>query len=220
MAKRKIAQITPHETKFGRLAVVAPAEPFMWKGKRHGAQWKCVCDCGAETVQRQCHLVTGRVVSCGCHRDEMTAVRNRKRDPALLWTPEYVAWGNMLSRCRNPNNPAWEHYGGKGITVCQQWQDSFDQFFADVGLRPSARYSLDRIDGTKGYEPGNVRWATLSEQARNKPFRRYLFNGKKACLADIADASKLPKSLIKHRLSRGLDPDEAVSRPRMKNQFG
>jgi hypothetical protein len=81
-------------------------------------------------------------------------------------TVEYIAWSAMRLRCSNPNTKHFEHYGGRGITVCARWENSYENFLADMGRRPSGR-SLDRIDNNLGYEPGNVRWATRAEQACN-----------------------------------------------------
>lgn len=85
--------------------------------------------------------------------------------------PLYERWGSMWSRCSNPNVPCWDRYGGRGITVCERWRD-FRLFVADMGEPPSSKHSLDRIDNDGNYEPGNVRWATASEQARNRAPRR------------------------------------------------
>lgn len=82
-------------------------------------------------------------------------------------TPEYVAWKNMRARCNRPNHPDYANYGGRGITVCDRWDD-FSLFLADVGARPSADLSIDRVDNARGYEPGNVRWATVSQQQANR----------------------------------------------------
>ena len=81
--------------------------------------------------------------------------------------PEYVAWQNMRARCNRATHPSYQYYGGRGIAVCPEW-DSFERFLEDVGQRPDPSLSLDRIDNDRGYEPGNVRWATRVEQAANR----------------------------------------------------
>jgi len=83
-------------------------------------------------------------------------------------SPEYRTWANMIQRCHNPNGAGFERYGGSGITVCEQWRNSFSKFLSDVGKRPSPAYSIDRIDPFGNYTPGNVRWATRWQQANNK----------------------------------------------------
>ncbi len=82
-------------------------------------------------------------------------------------TPENTAWQNMRARCLRPSHPSYKNYGGRGVTVCDEWE-SFEQFLQDVGRRPGPGYSIDRVDNDGGYEPGNVRWATVAQQAANK----------------------------------------------------
>lgn len=83
-------------------------------------------------------------------------------------TPEYHAWSGMIQRCTNPNCKTYEHYGGRGIKVCWEWESSFLRFLKHIGKRPGPEYSLDRIDNDGDYEPLNVRWATKQQQAANK----------------------------------------------------
>jgi hypothetical protein len=85
---------------------------------------------------------------------------------------EHKCWASMKARCLNPSALNFKHYGGRGITVCDEWVDDYEAFLAHVGRRPSSQHSLDRVDNERGYEPGNVRWATKTEQARNRRPRR------------------------------------------------
>ena len=85
-------------------------------------------------------------------------------------TPEYRSWQMMKNRCMNPRAIDFAYYGGRGITVCKKWRDSFEAFLADMGRRPSLLHTLDRKDGSKNYTPSNCRWATRQEQARNRPY--------------------------------------------------
>lgn len=146
--------------RFGRLLVIKDA-PRM--GSHRG--WQCQCDCGAFTNVRTDHLRHGRVVSCGCQRAEKASARLKTHGRSK--TREYRIWRNMKNRCEWDKWPEWHLYGGRGISVCKRWSESFEAFFADMGKCTTPTHSIDRIDGNKGYEPGNCRWATPTEQARN-----------------------------------------------------
>lgn len=119
-------------------------------------------------------LREGRHQSCGCLRDEVAAVKSlthghaRGRRTVCPPTPEYQTWLNVKARCGNPKNPRYADYGGRGILLFSPWQEDFAAFLAAVGPKPSPRHSIDRIDNDKGYEPGNVRWATPEEQSGNR----------------------------------------------------
>lgn len=143
--------------RIGRLTVLA----------RTGRSILVRCDCGAEKIIEWSNL--RRTKSCGCLARESIAERNRasaRHGHAARRSPEYSSWTAMLARCTNPRAPNFAKYGGRGITMCDQWR-SFDAFLADMGVRPAGT-SLDRIDGTRGYEPGNCRWATAKEQRANR----------------------------------------------------
>lgn len=132
------------------------------------AAWVCVCDCGALVRVSSNHLNDFRVIkSCGCYARERAKTLSRTTH-GMTGTPEHRAWDGLKQRCLNPNNPEYPNYGGRGITVCDRWLHGFENFLADVGLRPTHRHSIDRVNNDRGYEPGNVRWATAAEQARNR----------------------------------------------------
>lgn len=119
------------------------------------------CECGGTRDYPIDRVIAGRKRSCGCMQGHGAPVKHGMRA-----TPEYSSWQAMKSRCLNPNAHDYPRYGGAGITVHQAWADSFEAFYAEMGPRPEGT-TLDRIDGTLGYAPGNVRWATPQEQAEN-----------------------------------------------------
>lgn len=124
------------------------------------------CSCGAEAQIAQSRVRNGYTKSCGCLSREKSS--RRATTHGMRSSPEYRSWVAMLGRCRNPQHKDYPRWGGKGITVCPEWSDSFESFYAHVGPRPPGT-TLDRYpDASGNYEPGNVRWATPKQQARNR----------------------------------------------------
>jgi hypothetical protein len=146
--------------RFGRLEVIEFAER-----RRNQAYWKCKCDCGNEIIARGSHLKDGNNKSCGCLRNELSG--NRLRTHGKKKSREYAAWQQMKHRCYNEANKHYHNYGARGISVCDEWRNSFEQFYKDMGDRPSTNHSLDRSDNEKGYYKENCRWATQKEQMNN-----------------------------------------------------
>lgn len=129
-------------------------------------------------------------------------------------TPEYRAWQGMLRRCCNPHSKSYPDYGGRGISACERWKASFEAFFADMGERPSADHSIDRIDNSLGYSPENCRWATRAEQQRNRRDNVYLEHaGKRMMLVDWADEIGMNRMTLGNRIKAGWTAEEAITTP-------
>ena len=155
--------------KFGRLRVVAEAP----NGKKNHARWLCVCDCGKETTVYARGLRKGTTKSCNCLQRELSSIQSKARSTThghashSNRSREYNTWSTMKTRCLNKNYPKYNNHGGRGITICDRWRHSFENFLADMGPRPK-NTSIDRIDVNGNYEPGNCRWATPLQQRHNQ----------------------------------------------------
>jgi len=163
--------------RFGRLTILREIEPHRVRSGATRRRFECRCDCGTIKPIQLAALVNGLTVSCGCFaREKLGALRrSHGHTTGRGRTKVFQAWISMRGRCNNPNNKRYADYGGRGIRVCDQWNQSFEKFLADMGEPPSPRHSLDRYPNNDGnYEPGNCRWATTKEQLENKrkPRRR------------------------------------------------
>lgn len=187
--------------RYGRLTVVRFVESRQFGNQRHRV-WLCRCDCGG-TIE----MITWRLrrdarrSGCGCHLHGETGT--------LL----YGVWEAMNSRCYRPSDPAYHNYGGRGIAVAEEWRGpgGFVRFRDYVGARPSAEHTLDRIDNDGDYAPGNVRWATRTEQARNTRTNRHvMYEGRSWVLPALADHLGIHKRTLAARIERGRSDADAV----------
>lgn len=193
--------------RFVRLVVVRYAG-----GDRRGRSlWLCRCDCGTECVTDAAEMKRGHKQSCGCLRREMRGKTYLTH--GMSNTPTYDSWQAMLRRCTDPTAVQYPQYGGRGITVCDRWLNSFEEFLADLGVRPKGT-TIDRKDVNGNYEPGNCRWATNKEQMRNRRNSRIIeYDGKRLTLSAWAEITGLRHSNILQRLASGWSVEKALTFP-------
>lgn len=180
--------------RFGRLVVLCRAKV----PNARNAMWQCQCDCGAMTIGAAANLGKTKF-SCGCMASEngtemLTINRLARTDlHGESASIEWGIWSRMKNRCNNPNNAKYHRYGGRGIKVCDRWLNSFENFLADIGRRPSKRYSIDRIDNDGNYEPGNVKWSTAMQQSRNSTSIHPIeIEGVSMCIKDWCKTLNIP----------------------------
>lgn len=168
--------------RFGRLLVVSRAPNHKQPNGRQRTALNVICDCGKAPIVQGGSLTSGNTKSCGCLRSEMwteTITTHGKSNTAT-----YKVWCGIRKRCFNPADQAFDNYGGRGITLCARWQ-TFENFLADMGERPFKAAQIDRQDNNGNYEPGNCKWSTASEQARNRRNNIMItINGETKCLLD------------------------------------
>lgn len=187
---------------YGRFTIIGTALP----DKNGNTKVRARCRCGNERNVLLFALRSGGSQSCGCLQ------RERSTSHGQSGIPEYHIWAGMINRCENPNDTGFAYYGGRGIKICKRWRESFAAFIADVGLRPSPKYSIDRYPDNDGnYEPGNVRWATATEQNRNKQRNRLITIGDQTLtLSEWAEKAGVSKTTAHGRIARGISPEEAL----------
>ncbi len=190
--------------------------------RENGAyQAEGLCDCGKPFKAFLVNVTTGKTKSCGCREHESrtpywlkTHGQSNRKKP----TSEYWAWGKMKQRCHNPSSRQYESYGGRGIFVCDSWRNSFEAFFNDMGIKPSPRHSIDRINNNDGYYKENCRWATSEIQMGNRRcVKLFPFMGGLLCLDAINRKLGFRRSTISKRMSKGWSYEKAISTPIMSS---
>jgi hypothetical protein len=207
---RVCTEFTP-ET-FGRLTTMGPGFmlPVGSKGRSRKHQ-VCQCACGTIQSYGMSNLIKGDTKSCGCLQKEITVARSVTH--GMTKTAEYKSWQKMRSRCDDPTNNQYHNYGGRGITYCERWK-KFENFFADMGNKPSRIHSLDRKENNGNYEKSNCRWATPKEQGSNKRNNHLVeIAGKTDTFANWCRYFGLQFSTVKRRIRKGWTPALALSTP-------
>jgi len=181
---------------FGRLVISSEIEMAILPSGVKTRRFECNCECGKATIVRIQHLTSGKIKSCGCLHDEFHETHARSR------TKEYRIWIGMKSRCLNKNHRAYANYGGRGITLSDEWNDSFEKFYSDMGDCPKGM-SIDRINNDGNYEKFNCRWATRREQSRNTSRSIVItFEGKTMILMDWANTLRVPYYRLRTRIKQ------------------
>ena len=194
---------------FGKLTVIRLLPRNPGKGVDYSKYWLCKCECGNIIRTREWGLWKGVTLSCGCERGP-------KITHGLSNSQEYKIWEMMVQRTTNPGHSSYDRYGGRGITLCDEWRNSFEAFYAHIGNRPGPEYSVERVDNEKGYCPGNVKWATRVEQQNNKRNNRLItYDGKTKTLSTISKERGFNKHLIRTRILDGWTEEDAVNVPKL-----
>lgn len=199
--------------KYGKLVVLRE------NGRSHNrsVKWECICDCGKVVTVDGTSLRNGHTTSCGCNR------YRKLNKYSIIHKRLYQIWASMKDRCSNPNNSNYKWYGGKGISVCDEWKNNFETFYnwsiengyiedAERGL-----YTIDRIDTEGDYAPSNCRWVDTKKQSRNKTNNHYLtYNGVTKTLTDWADEVGILATTIDSRIRKhGWSVEKALTTPTM-----
>lgn len=180
--------------RYGKLTVIGDSPKRATNGNKYAL---VRCDCGVETEKQIYAMKSGNTLSCGCEQ-------GGQRTHGMSGTQEYRAWLSMWSRCTRKKNKAYKDYGGRGISVCTRWA-SFENFLADVGLKPTAEHRLDRHDNEGNYTPNNCGWVTVQDSNTNtRATLRVHYQGEHMSLAEAARLAEVPYKTAHHRYHLGL----------------
>lgn len=193
---------------FGKMTVIG----FHDYSKGGLPRWLCRCECGQERAVVGSDMKRRPNMTCGCGRKKtLSAIRSTHR---MCNSTEYHSWTGLIQRCTNPNHPRYTDYGGRGITVCERWRNSFIDFLADMGKKPTPDHSIERKNNDDGYHPDNCRWATTSEQNQNtRVVSKYTHDGKTLSVRHWAELVGMSRSALSSRLRLGWSIELALKTP-------
>lgn len=192
------------EQKFGKLT------PISYYRKHNRVYWHCKCDCGNEVDVRSDGLSTGQTKSCGCLHKEVVSKLKTKHKKCN--TRLYDSWTDLKQRCYNKHNNRYKNYGGRGITVCDEWRNNFQSFY-DWAMSNGYQENLtiDRIDVNGNYEPSNCRWIDRKTQQRNTTRNRYItIGGETHCVSEWCEILNLKDRTVRSRLNYGWSIEKAL----------
>lgn len=209
--------------RFGRLVIVAEAEPERNKAGHSRRRVVARCDCGTEKIIRNPPaLRMGGWLSCGCHQKDTVRSRSYKHGMTVGYKPTamYTTWQGMLDRCYNPNSEHYHRYGGRGISVCERWYNDAKAFAEDMGDKPTRFHSIDRIDQDGNYCPENCRWADKRQQARNRSTNIIVeHDGRDWVLIDLCEKLGVSYALVCSRKKRGLPQSDWFLPPEDRSEI-
>lgn len=197
--------------RFGKLTVLRRAENYVRPNGHKESTWVCCCECGDEITATRTNLKRAR--SCGCSKGKYISAS--KITHGMSNSRLYRIWQNMKNRCYNPNVDRYDRYGGRGITVCEKWRDSFEAFYKwaiDNGY--SDELSIDRKDVNGNYTPDNCRWISMDKQADNKSNSRiFEYNGEARTVSEWSKILDISRDIIWNRIKRGWDIERVFTQP-------
>lgn len=202
MKKRNLKEYI--NRKFGRLTIISEGKTVKYI-KNNVLYVNCICECGTKKEIELNSIIRGKSKSCGCYSKEINRKIHTKHGHSMISSfkknPDYCIWLKMKSRCLNPKDKSYSHYGGRGIKVCDRWLESFSNFIEDMGWRISNKYSIERIDVNGDYCPENCRWILLSDQSKNT--RRNIMikhQDKTLCLKEWCDILHLNYNQMRRKI--------------------
>ena len=190
--------------KFNRFTVIGRAP----NDKRGQTYLHVICECGVKKIVRANRVRSGETKSCGCYLIDIATTHN------MAYSPENGIWRGIKKRCYNKNDKRYDRYGGRGIRVSEEWINSFETFYRDMGARPSNKHSIERIDNDGDYCKENCKWATMKEQCMNRSSNhRLMYKGEMRSLKEISIMTKFPYKTLAGRIRAGWTLDNAINKP-------
>lgn len=196
--------------KFGKLTVISRAEDYIKPTGKKIIQWDCLCECGNETIVRGEYLKSGHTKSCGCDKSISHSITHGQTNTRL-----YKIWISMKERCYNPARNNYYLYGGRGITICDEWLNFENFYHWSIDNKYSNELTIDRIDNDLDYSPSNCRWVTNREQANNKRNNRIIeYNKERHTLEEWSRITGIASNTIRMRIDKyGWDIGKALFCP-------
>ena len=195
--------------RFFRIKILSETKPSITPGGTIRRRFLCQCDCGKKWSVAMADLRSGDTKSCGCLKIDRSKKRLTKH--GLCKNKSYRTWCGIKDRCLNSNTPSFKNYGGRGITVCDRWVNSFENFYEDMG-EPSKELSIERVDNNKGYFKTNCKWATRSEQSRNKRNVRLItYKNKTQTILEWANEMGIKHGTMYVRFKKGWSVDKSLN---------